>query len=66
MKNNLIVLISVLSLSICCNKQDFADTIIYGGTIYTVDSTNSIVESVAVKDGIILKKGSYFCLPFQI
>ena len=59
MKNNLIVLISVLYLSISCNKRDFADTIIYGGTIYTVDSTNSIVESVAVKDGIILKKGKY-------
>ena len=59
MKNYLIVLISILYLSISCNKIDFADTIIYGGTIYTVDSTNSIVESVAIKDGIILNKGDY-------
>ena len=39
-----------------CKNKDYADLIIHGGTIYTVDSTNSKVESVALKDGLIYIK----------
>tara|TARA_B100000989_G_scaffold297817_1_gene284813 strand:+ start:307 stop:1944 length:1638 start_codon:yes stop_codon:yes gene_type:complete len=46
-------------LTISCQYKDFADLIIHGGTIYTVDSINSKVESVAVKDGKIYKIGDY-------
>ena len=59
MKKYLIVLISIFYISSSCNKRDIADTIIYGGKIYTVDSTNSSIESVAIKDGIILQTGNY-------
>ena len=36
-----------------CQNKDSVDLIIHGGTIYTVDSTNSKVESVALKNGFI-------------
>ena len=42
-----------------CQTKEFADLIIHGGTIYTVDSLNSKVESVAVKDGKIYKTGDF-------
>ena len=48
---------TVLILLSSCQNKDFADLIIYGGTIYTVDSTNSKIESVAIKDGLIYKTG---------
>ena len=51
--NSFIILILLSS----CQNKDFADLIIYGGTIYTVDSTNSKIESVAIKDGIIYETG---------
>ena len=56
--NRPIVLIFSFYLSLfSCNQNQYADTIIYGGTIYTVDSINSVVEAVAIKDEIILKTG---------
>lgn len=39
-------------------EQNVADSIYYNGTIYTVDSLNSIVEAVAVKKGNILATGA--------
>ena len=42
-----------------CQTKEFADLIIYGGTIYTVDSLNSKVESVAVKDDKIYMTGDF-------
>ena len=49
--NRPIVLIFSFYLSLfSCKQNQYADTIIYGGTIYTVDSINSIVEAVAIKD----------------
>ena len=50
--------IFLILLSSCQNK-DSVDLIIHGGTIYTVDSTNSKVESVALRDGLIYQTG-YF------
>ena len=58
--NRPIVLIFSFYLSLfSCKQNQYADTIIYGGTIYTVDSINSIVEAVAIKDGIIFKIGDF-------
>ena len=42
-----------------CQNKDSVDLIIHGGTIYTVDSTNSKVESVAIKDGLIYQTGDF-------
>ena len=42
-----------------CQNKDSVDIIIHGGTIYTVDSTNSKVESVALKDGLIYQTGDF-------
>ena len=56
--NRLIVLFLSLYLSLfSCKQNQYADTIIYGGNIYTVDSTNSVIEAVAIKDDIIIKTG---------
>ena len=58
--NRSIVLIFSFYLSLfSCNQNQYADTIIHGGTIYTVDSTNSVVEAVAIKDGVIFKIGDF-------
>lgn len=39
-------------------KKESATLLIYGGPIYTVDTTQTTVEAVAVKDNIILFAGS--------
>ena len=49
----------ILTVISSCQTKEFADLIIHGGTIYTVDSLNSKVESVAVKDGKIYKVGNF-------
>ena len=55
-----IVLSLLLYLSLLsCKQNQYADTIIYGGTIYTVDSINSVIEAVAIKDDIIYKTGNF-------
>ena len=41
------------------SKKEFASLIIYGGTIYTVDSTKTTVEAVATKNNKILFSGSF-------
>ncbi len=38
---------------VSCEKKEPADTVILGGTIYTVDSENPRAEAVVVNDGII-------------
>ena len=53
--------ISIYLLALCtllpsCNQSTTADTIIYGGKIYTVNATNEIVEAVAIEKG-----KNYFC-----
>ena len=53
MKKPLTQFFTILLIVFSCGKKEYADTIIFGGTIYTVDSLNSKTESVAIKDGII-------------
>ena len=57
MNRLLFLFISFYLLLFSCKQNQYADTIIYGGTIYTVDSINSVVEAVAIKDDIIIKTG---------
>ena len=50
------MLFSVLG---CSNtEKEYATLLIYGGTIYTVDSNTDTVEAVATKDNKILFTGS--------
>ena len=47
------------SLNSCLEEnKDYATMIIHGGTIYTVDSVQTTVDAVAVKDNTILFAGS--------
>ena len=55
MKNFLIALL-VISLFSCTNKEK-ADLLVYNATIYTVDSSFSTAEAMAIKDGKILAVG---------
>tara|TARA_B100001057_G_C22815552_1_gene937261 strand:+ start:247 stop:1923 length:1677 start_codon:yes stop_codon:yes gene_type:complete len=57
MKKLFIITLSIISFFSSCNKTKIADKIIFGGTIYTVDSTNSVIEAVAIKDDLIIKTG---------
>ena len=57
MNRSIILLLPIYLLFLSCKQNQYADTIIYGGTIYTVDSINSVIEAVAIKDEIILKTG---------
>lgn len=41
-----------------CSKKEPADLVIKGGTIYTVNETQPIVEAVAVKDSRIIAMGT--------
>ena len=59
MRNTIKSIIFLLFIIISCQNKNYVDLIIYGGTIYTVDSINSKVESIAVKDGKIYQTGSY-------
>lgn len=56
MKNLLYVLIAVCLIS--CKQKEYADFIVYGAKVYTVDSTFTVAESFAVKDGKIMATGS--------
>ncbi|OZV70080.1 amidohydrolase [Winogradskyella aurantia] len=63
MKFNVTAQIISLSLILLCfgcsqPKQDYATMLIFGGTIYTVEEAQPIVEAVAVKDNKILFTGS--------
>jgi hypothetical protein len=50
----------LLVILISCShpKEEFATMLIYGGTIYTVDSTKTNVEAVAIRDNKIIFTGS--------
>ncbi|WP_339755004.1 amidohydrolase [uncultured Winogradskyella sp.] len=51
--------LALIFLLSCSNpKKEFATMLIYGGTIYTVDSTATTVEAVATKDNSILFAGT--------
>ncbi|WP_370390988.1 amidohydrolase [uncultured Winogradskyella sp.] len=55
-----LLLVSIVILAFSCSpkSEETATMLIYGGTIYTVDDSNPIVEAVAVKDSIILFAGT--------
>ncbi len=53
-----IILPIILLLFAACQSLPQADYILHHGKIYTCDSTFSVVEAVAVKDGKILATGS--------
>jgi len=51
--------LTLIFLNACADKNtEFATKIIYGGTIYTVDSIQETVEAVAIKNNKILFTGS--------
>jgi len=53
------IAITFLLLTACQSpKKESATMIIYGGNIYTVDTTQAMVEAVAVKDNTILFTGT--------
>ena len=61
MKSNL--LIFLMSLFICaCSQKKNIDLLVYNATVYTVDSSFSIAEAIAVKDGKIVEVGKSFDL----
>ena len=55
----LIILFFIIIITSSCKKSNYADLIIYNGIIHTVDSLNSSVEAVAIKDDKIIKTGNY-------
>ncbi len=55
MKNFLIALLAISLFS--CSTKEKADLLVYNATIYTVDSSFSTAEAMAVKDGKIVAVG---------
>ncbi|HRH48014.1 MAG TPA: amidohydrolase [Panacibacter sp.] len=56
MKKNLGIYLLLISITACNNKSN-ADLIVFNATVYTIDSTFSIAEAFAVKDGKIISVG---------
>ena len=59
MKKLIFLLSFIIILSSSCKKLNYADLIIYNGIIHTVDSLNTNVEAVAVKNDKIIEIGNY-------
>ena len=55
MKNFLLALLAISLFS--CTHKEKADLLVYNATIYTVDSSFSTAEAMAIKDGKILAVG---------
>jgi predicted amidohydrolase YtcJ len=53
-----IVVFVIAFLGIGCNKKQTADTVFVGGTIYTVEDAQPVVEAVAVKGNKIVAAGT--------
>ncbi|QCW99829.1 amidohydrolase [Aggregatimonas sangjinii] len=53
-----LVFLILLTTSCTTEKKESATLLIYGGPIYTVDSTQATVEAVATKDSVIQFAGS--------
>ncbi len=58
MKYNLLLVLLAFMVVGCNTKTEPADMVIFGGTIYTVDSNKPTVEAVTVKNGLIVFAGS--------
>ncbi|APY08873.1 amidohydrolase [Winogradskyella sp. J14-2] len=55
---NIVLFLAFLLITACSKtQQESATMLIYGGTIYTVDSASTTVEAVAIKDNKILFAG---------
>jgi len=55
----LLILLSLwVLLNVSCSSEHAADTIFIGGTVLTVDENNSVVEAIAIKDGMIIQVGT--------
>jgi predicted amidohydrolase YtcJ len=63
MKDLLTVILAALVIAgMCCRtsgKQEYADLVLLGGSVWTVNSQQPWAEAVAVKEGNILEIGSY-------
>lgn len=59
MRNIYTFLMSLMLFSACSLDINYADTIYYNATIYTMDSLNTVAEAVAVKDGRIIAVGDF-------
>ena len=55
---NIFYALALTFLISSCNYKRKADLILYNGSIYTVDESFSIVQAVAVRDGIIKAVGT--------
>ena len=53
-KNNLFLLVLILSLSIACSNKSI-DSVVINAKIYTVNKDNFIAKSIAIKDGKIIE-----------
>ncbi|MFT4678228.1 MAG: putative amidohydrolase YtcJ [Flavobacteriales bacterium] len=59
MKKHFFLVIAVATiLSACGIKHESADLIIHNARIYTLNSTNDIVQAVAIRDGKIIEVGA--------
>ncbi len=56
MKKILLYTAVILSMAACSQKEKI-DLLIYNATVYTVDSSFSMAEAIAVKDGKIVTTG---------
>lgn len=54
-----IILVCLFFSSCATSEKEFGTMIIHGGTIYTVDSTQTTVEAVVTKNDIILFAGKF-------
>lgn len=54
----LVLSLSVLLLSACSRNKEKADLLFYNGKIYTVDSSFTVLEAIAIKDGKVLACGT--------
>ena len=43
--------LAVIASIVSCSQKEKADLLVYNATIYTVDSSFTAVEAIAVKDG---------------
>ncbi len=57
MKKNILTAFALFSLIACSQKQKI-DLLIYNAVVYTVDSSFSVAEAIAVKDGKIVETGT--------
>ena len=53
-KNNLFLVVLILSLSIACSNKSI-DSVVINAKIYTVNKDNFIAKSIAIKDGKIIE-----------